>query len=306
MRKAHGRQCAWCQAICLLIVMVCAFGCKSEGSCDELYEVLSECDEGFKQAEEAFLKECKSRRSENVYKAYIACSVNEDCGDYQTCVTDASNALKAAARAQRLKTGLAELKKNIETAAFRQADAVCKRLLAEFPKHPEITKQCNSLPATAAAALEVQLTKLRDSGKAEQFLSLCNDYKEFARKVGPDTRTKAVRLCREVDISRTVEKAVAQAKDKLEKKEARLPFDCRLAYKDLKSLESKWAHTARMRIVKHCYLKLGQAILSARVPAMKYVCDLEVKKVYQVLRRLDLKNDNLIALVARAKPLCSR
>ncbi|HIA03416.1 MAG TPA: hypothetical protein EYN66_16160 [Myxococcales bacterium] len=229
---------SWLLALCLFAVIVSVAGCKSDGSCEELFEVLKECDESFKEGEETFLQTCRQQAGGQLYKGYLKCSVNEQCVDYQKCVTAASNEIKAAERAKQLKDGIAAIQKNIESGAFRNADGACKTLLNKEDMGPELVTLCNGLAGKAVENLQRKLTQLRDSGGGEGFFGLCYDHKYFARKLGDPAHQAALRLCKEVDVARTVTRAVSQAKAKLEKKDNQLPFDCGLALKDLKNITS--------------------------------------------------------------------
>jgi hypothetical protein len=117
---------------------------------------------------------------------------------------------------------------------------------------------------------------------------------------------KAQSLCAESQASEMVGKALTESKEKVDAKDADIPYPCKAALEDLAKIDSEWAKAKQKEVINACYVDLGKVIMEVKVPDMKYVCDFRVKEVYQAVAEHGLDDADLLAWVEKAKPLCEK
>jgi len=162
-----------------------------------------------------------------------------------------------------------------------------------------------SLPKRIAGSVVEQLTKLRDAGVPPK-KSMCWNLKQLLEKL-PEGQADDVRqLCAEVGVLGALSAAMTEVSAALAEKSPNVPYRCASALGKLEKIGSKWATARSAELARKCYLELGEVVLRAHVPKMKYVCAYQAKKVYQGVKKYALSSPELDGLMGRAAKLCGK
>lgn len=274
-------------------------------SCERAYEMMTKCMPGFAMKEEAFLGDCERHEAEELSIAMLGCGKLKDCKEYEACITKVGESRAEAARVQRVKDGIERLTKQLAEKAWRDARASCEGLRPDLKDGSQEKQLCDGLPRQALTELTTALTALRDKGDEDKDLK-CYELRDAAKAVSEDETKKAEVLCQEVAIGAKAGPAIAAAQKSLQASAAEIPFDCDFVLDMLEKIGSDFARTRAQDVARACYVDLGRAVLAAKVPAMQYVCDYQVQKVWDAAKKWSLQDADLAAWLEKAKPLCDK
>ena len=107
-----------------------------------------------------------------------------------------------------------------------------------------------------------------------------------------------------MDAADDVKQAVTEAQRAVANQVAKVPFKCGWSLGKLEKLKSsEWAKAQVSKLARACYVGVGQFVLQARVEKMR-VCEFEVRKVLDGLRKYDLADPIIDPLVVLANAKC--
>lgn len=269
-------------------------------TCTKLYNKALECAtpeekpllEGLK---EMAMKQCREGKKMDAEeeKAQLDCAAKATCDDYRKCQTE----MREKARAR-------EIKAEVE-AALKTGEKVDEaRMTCEFGdiKDEEVKKLCTELIKKSLDSLTKELVGLRDAG--EDGFGKCMDLTMKAEKVSPEEKAKAEALCKEVQASPNVKKALAEVKKNIDGGTHQVPFECTWSIDELGGMkDSEWAKTSLQQVKTACYVDLGKKILAAKVDAMSY-CEYDVEQLLMAIKKHDIKEPELDGWVTKAQGKC--
>ncbi len=293
--------------ICALS-LTCLTGCRAEdttyepsATCTVLGARLAECagdgaDSDF--GGEAFVRRC--RRYPIDYKGLVACGRHESCDAFFACWDQAKKTLVVPRRDRRLEN----LRQRIEGAEragdWRQLTSECDILKRE-PDPGDLATRCRDIPQRAVQALTQTLTAMRDDPAARGHLDNCDLLLEYTSQMSEADREAAERLCREVRLVRDAARVVAEATDRADEADLRVPPTCEPTLRRLRSLNTRPSRQAWMRVAEACYVTLGGKILASTTASS---CPPETRRVLAALTRHELLEGPIAAAAARIEPEC--
>jgi hypothetical protein len=273
--------------------------------CSKLYDKMKECaPEGKSDFPDKakFVEECKAQQQkekdagtydEEEEKAIAAC-LDKKCDEMQKCMSEESEKRYIAKQVK-------EIKAASESGDVAKMKDACQYVNEEVE---ELVAACKEVMPKVFEATVAEVTKQRDEGKHD--FGTCHDLERFAKMAGGDAEAKAQSLCAESQAAEMVGKALTESKEKVDAKDADIPYPCKAALEDLAKIDSEWAKAKQKEVINACYVDLGKVIMEVKVPDMKYVCDFRVKEVYQAVKDHGLDDADLLEWVEKAKPLCEK
>jgi hypothetical protein len=288
--------------VAVSVVSLALTGCGDK--CQRMMNKAKECVPGLKDSKpdevEKQLTQCRAELQDPAKKedteAQVACMEKGTCADVLACVSEVS---KKSYQKKQLATV------NSATAAGKfDGDALSTCKYSDMKDNKDLEGACKAFMDKAIVVKFADLTAKRDKGVDAS--SDCYDLKSMAEKAGGDQVKKADTLCKEVGVTKNVADTLAEVKKNIDAKKAELPFNCDYYIGEAEKIGSDWANKQVTSMAKACYADLGQIILEAKVPTMEYVCDYNVEKVYNALKKYKLENDKNKPLVAKADKLCEK
>lgn len=224
-------------------------------------------------------------------EAYLDCVQRSTCDEYHRCASEVSARILAVHRKQRV----AEAAGSGEGLYVALVDCRSGEIEDE-----EALRQCATVFEKGLAAGMKDLERARDNGLHS---GLCPDLEDIAAKVSPEARGRAELLCKEVAAGDEASGALALARWFFNDDRLEMPGECDRASEALATLTTPWARARLQEVLKACYVDLGRKILQARVGEMR-TCEAPVAQIYRAVERYDLKEPQLDAWIAKAKPKC--
>ena len=275
-------------------------GCGEGDYCAVVFNKMVECAPAeqkalFEGLKDLTLKECRDKkdRDPELEKSELECAKHSSCDDYKKCMDALSDAKNAKKTKKEIETALATGER------LDEALSACKF----YDIKDEGAKQlCGALFTKTIAAATADLRAIRDQGGDPE--GKCFDLTLTAEKVSPEAKATAEALCKEVDASRRASEAIAKAKAHLEAKTHEVPFECGTAVDDLDKIGNDWSRAKLAEVTQSCYVDLGNIILPAMVPTMKYICDYQVEQVYKNVKKYSLKDPALDPWIEQAAAKC--
>ncbi len=163
---------------------------------------------------------------------------------------------------------------------------------------------CDGIVKEAIGEASKELLAIRDKG--EDSIKACVELKGAAEAGGPEAVAAAEALCEEAEASAYAAEGMAQAKANAAANKADMPIRCSMALEKLQALNNDWAKGRAKEAAQGCYVDLGEVILAAEVPKMKYSCSYHAQQVYDVVKAYDLHDPELDVLMAKADGLCAK
>jgi hypothetical protein len=160
------------------------------------------------------------------------------------------------------------------------------------------------LPRKVVGVLTKKLIQHRDRGAEPESLQLCYDLEQMSKRISKKALARANDLCAEVRISAKVKEALDGVTHHVKRNILRIPRQCGVALAALRDQSTTYCKKIRSRLLRACYIVLGEKILARKVPNMKVGCDFAVKEVVSAVRKHNLKSDALTPWLKRAEPLC--
>lgn len=171
----------------------------------------------------------------------------------------------------------------------------------------KVKKACDEdLPKKLMKSGMDALKKMRDTGETKDAFSKCFDLQRLTKELGDEEKKAAKTLCEETKASKDAHEALAEAANAAKDKKDQLPFKCGWAIEKLEKVDTDWAKEMAKKVAQECFVTAGQHVLAAKVPKMKYVCDFNVKKVFQGVAKYQLKDPAIDSWIEKSKKLCDK
>lgn len=295
-------------AIALCGVLAGVAACGGGGDCAKAYDNMIKCEPDTKEApsKDLFVMACKEEKEKkpDKFAEQIECMTKDSCEEIKSCESANRDKRRLERAKERAEKKLADVKTAVSGGKYSEAMSTCEIYADERKANEEMDKLCKTVPATAAAELTKQVVAARDGGKQLDF-KVCYELKEAAKKAGGGEEEKAKALCAEAEQSPRVAKLLKEVDDELAGKKDSIPYGCDDFLEKLQSSSSDWAKAKATEVKAACWVKLGGAILAAKVPGMKY-CEYAVTKIHKAVKKFDVKDEAVDKLLADAGKVCEK
>ncbi len=170
----------------------------------------------------------------------------------------------------------------------------------------ELQKKCaEALPKAYDEAMK-QAQELRKTAEKSDF-KLCFELQDYGKKIGAEKAKEAETICKEIDLQVSHRKAMAEVDKYMKENKDMLPFYCMEAsVKKYDEVGTDFAKEKKTELLDACFVKLGKAILTKKVPEMKGFCNFSVQEIYTAVKTYNIQNPELDPLITQAAPLCEK
>ena len=191
--------------------------------------------------------------------------------------------------------------------------ALCGTLVGELKKlgsayalqqSKKVDEDCHQrFPADAVKVLMAKLAAAGDQVDT-QTLQRCFDVQQLASRLSAKEQESAATFCAEIQIRGKARQAIDDASRNVKEGTNRVPRTCGRTMMALAGMSSPQAKTTRADVIDACYVKLGVAILQARLPKMEFGCDPDVRTIVVAVKTHRITNAALTSWVQKALPKC--
>jgi hypothetical protein len=292
-----------------------AFNCsinKENFDNDKYKEIKEFCSNNTKTALEAMTKQMTDMidKGEFPENTYTVCAAYKDLAKSVSPEEEkkAETLCDNLDEAKQAKQTLDNFNKDIAEKKIKEATFTCNYEKEKFGKaaYGKLKEACAGFFKTALADMTKELTDIRDKGETpEDIYTKCFDFSDIAKGISEEENKKAEVLCKEVKVNKDIAKTLEEVKQNMTAQEKSVPYGCEAYVKDLEEIGTEWAKKKSEEFVKACYVELGKAILKPALENMTY-CGYAEKKIFEAVKKYNLKDAELDPLIEKATPFCSQ